>query len=313
MMIINRYKCLLTRADSREVRSTRAYLLIAVGLLYSLISSLSTCLAQPVNARAPLQPQITVPRVASMGGSGIAGSRATSAFITNPAGMVLDSSYVVDANYFRTQTEENWLSLSVTDSQTHQGRFALGLGYQTKVISGDFTSHDAQIGLAMPIFKLGSRPVFGGVTGHYLYDDLSQDDLFDVDLGLMIPLGKVVSIGVVGDRLLEADERRWGAGLGFTTQSMSAHIDLKHSFETESSDLNMGVEGLLSSSFVARGGYVHQFTPQGGEAQAMTLGLAILGLGTGRGRINVSYVKSLIDDEYLFGAGFSTYLDTRIR
>ena len=283
--------------------------------LFCLISVivLQSAPIQSSNAQAPLQPQITVPRVSAMGSAGMGGARSTSALIVNPAGMVLDNSYVVDANYFRTQTEENWLNLNITDSQTHQGRFALGLGYQTKLNGGEFTTHDAQIGVAMPIFKLGSRPVLGGATGHYIYDETSKDDVFDVDLGLMVPFSKAFSVGLVGSRLLEEDERRWGVGLGLTTQSLSAHFDLRHSVEADSSDLNIGVEGLLSSSFVARAGYIHRFAPQNSESQEMTFGVAILGLGSGRGRVNFSYSRSLINDYYIFGTGFSTYLDTRIQ
>ena len=259
---------------------------------------------------------MTTPRVASMGSAGIGGSRATSALMLNPAGMLSDISYVVDANYFRTRGEDNLLNINITDSQTSKNKFALGLGYQANLADGDIAEHHAQIGLAIPLFNAGSTPVIGGLNGHYLYQAEDEDDHFDIDLGVMLPLSQVLSVGVVGAQLLDDDRQIWGAGVGLTNKSFSGHFDLLHSFNVVRTELRAGLEWLLSDRFVLRGGYIHMLSAELRDEEgpsAFSLGAAILKLGTGRGRVNLSYQRALMNDEYTFGAGFSLYLDDHRR
>lgn len=288
-------------------------LMISIETKVGLIKVTHAQETEPVKL-APQARLMTNPRVASMGGAGIGGSRATSALITNPAGMLSDASYVIDANYFRTPAEENLINFNVTDSQTSQNKFALGIGYQTNLTEGDFIEHHGQIGLAIPLFHLGSYGVLGGVNAHYLYQAADESDHFDIDLGVMVPVSQVLSIGIMGAQLLEDQRRVWGMGIGLLNKSFSGHLDLKRSFDVERFDVNAGLEWLLSDRFVIRGGYLHQLSaPEVDQEgpEAFTIGGAFLGLGSGKGRINFSYHRSLRDDEYIFGVGFSIYLDDR--
>lgn len=298
--------------DTHRAQETTYWRLLIWSLsLYLFTMRGVTGWAQEGASSTSLRTQLTSPRVSAMSNAGIGGSNSTSALMINPAGMVLDSSYVIDANYLRSSQAQNMFGLNVTDSQTKGGTFALGLAYQTEMTNGDFVQHDGRIGLAMPVFKLAKRQVFGGVSAHYIYQQETKNDHFDMNFGLMSLVTDIFSVGLVGTDLLSDELQRWGVGAGLITRKISAHIDFKHNFDYAYSDVHLGAEAMISSNLVLRGGYVHNFKDEESEPNLFSVGLAILKLGQGRGRVNLSYNQSLTRDEHIIAVGFSTYLEAR--
>ena len=262
---------------------------------------------------------LTTPRVAAMGSAGIGGSKANSALVLNPAGMSAGAFYAVDGNYFRTSEKANLLGINVVDSQTRftRDRFALGLGYQARIQEGEATAHDAQLGFSRPVSKIGSMLLLLGGAARYIYDELSQRDNFDINLGAMLQLSSLFSIGIIGSELLEDSQRRVGGGVSVTTAQLSVNLDYLRHLEIDKDQYRAGAEFMVSDNFVLRGGYLYtnlnnenstNSTSQSNTIKQWSVGLAFVGLGGGDGQISLSYSKFIEQEYSFFGLSLATYL-----
>ena len=254
--------------------------------------------------------EANTPRSASMGGAGVGGAISNTALTINPAGMSSGSFYAVDGYYYRTSSEENHLGISVADSQTRYARdqLALGLAYQAVIQGGEAKAHDARLGLSFPLFNIAEAPILGGLSGRYIYDERTERDGFDIDIGLMTQIAEMVSIGLVGRELLEERLRFLGGGLGLNTARFTLHLDyLRRAFD-QRSELRSGAELMIGDRAVLRGGYRHAFLVKDDKDREVSGGLAIIGLGGGNGQLSFSYTHYLDRSFSFFGVSLSAYL-----
>ena len=261
---------------------------------------------------------LTTPRVAAMGSAGIGGAQANSALVLNPAGMSAGAFYAVDANYFRTSEKANLLGINVVDSQTRytRDRFALGLGYQGRIQDGEATAHDAQIGFSRPASKIGNMLLLLGGSARYIYDEISQRDNFDINIGAMLQLSSLVSLGIVGAELLDDSHRKVGSGIAVTTKQIAINLDYLRYLETKQDQYRAGAEFMVSDSLVFRGGYLYGKQANSNSMsnnlnstiKQWSIGLAFVGLGGGDGQLSLSYSEQVDTEHSFFGLSLATYL-----
>ena len=291
-------------------------------ITFSKVYFISNAAAQSFN--------LTTPRVAAMAGAGIGGSKANSALILNPAGMSAGAFYAVDANYFRTSDKANLFGINIVDSQTRytRDRFALGIGYQTRLVDGEASAHDAQLGFSRPISKIGNMLLLLGGSARYIYDEQSQRDNFDINAGVMLQLSSLISLGFVGSELLEEDHRLIGGGLSLTTKQIAVNLDYLRQLANQQNQYRAGAEFMISDSLVLRGGYSFQpatsANPSENQGNLLdqtslsstttedfkqwSMGLAFVGLGGGDGQLSLSYSEEVETEHSFFGISLSTYL-----
>ena len=240
-------------------------------------------------------------------------ARANSALIYNPAGMSVGSQYAIDLQYFRSSQQENIFGLNVVDSQTRydKDQLALGLAYQQFVNDG-VQGYEARLGFSLPMVKSNSFKPLIGLSGRYTCDEISKQDGFDLDAGLMFVIGDIVSLGVVGEGLLnENDFTRVGIGGGLTHRSLSIGVDWVYNPLLDVDLISTGAE-LLLGQFVLRGGYEQlgfsYETDKLSKDQWFSGGLSIVDLTSSQGRFNLGYRRSIETGEYLFGLSFSAYV-----
>jgi hypothetical protein len=256
---------------------------------------------------------MSTPQALSMGQAVRGIARTNSALIYNPAGMSIGSNYAVDLQYFRSSQKENVFGLNVVDSQTRHDKdqLALGIAYQ-QFLNDGVQGYEARLGFSLPMSKgRGFKPLIG-LSGRYTCDELTKQEGFDLDAGLMFVIGEIFNIGVVGEGLLnEQDFTRLGIGGGLTHRQFNLGVDWVYNPILEY-DLMSGGAELLLGQFVVRGGYEQlgfsYNKPKYVENQWFSGGLAIVDVTNAQGRLNLGYRRSIQTGEYLFGVSFSMFV-----
>ena len=208
----------------------------------------------------------------AMGMSGVRGDPVgSSAVITNPAGMSRAYVYAAEGQYFRSGNGDlNAVGVNVVDSKT-QPQLAVGLNYAYQFADSDAPmaqdGHDLRLALA---HALVADKFHLGVTMRYLAIKRSGQGMqpenlegFTLDAGLLISLAPTVHLGLVGQSLVDMDDRtmprRAGGGLSYTGSPLVVDVDVLADFQTHEDGPKLvvatGVELLLAESVPLRAGY----------------------------------------------------------
>lgn len=320
------------RSTEPRLRYLRHLPLLAVGALPLL-------LAEPAAAQIFQDPR----KVAMAGVRG--DPLGNSAVMHNPAGMSRAYLYAASAIYVRDGAGHNVAGVNIVDSKT-QPELAVGIAYGYQFTDGDAPiatdGHDVRLSLAHPF----TDRIHVGIGLHYLHlersvpeaDDAMDDpdamadamddamadavapkDLtgFTLDAGLLIDVGGGLTLGLVGENLVDLDDptvpRRAGGGVGYAGESFSFDVDVLADFDSRPDGepavvVGAGVEALVSDRLPLRVGYLwdgaaeHSWVGGG-------VGFITKGSGANGGQISVSFQQNVTDTEqYLVAAGLTLFL-----
>ena len=291
-------------------------------VLLSLLAAL-VCFATPCGAQL-----LDNPRAVAMGA--VRGDPvANSAVIHNPAGLSRAYLYFAEAVYLRDGAGHNVAGVNIVDSKT-QRQLAVGVAYGYQFTDSDADvitdGHDVRLSMAHPF----SDRIHIGVGLHYVHLDRSipteegqepveVDDLkgFTVDAGLLIDAGQGLTIGLVGENLVDLGDpalpRRAGGGVAFAAEAFSLGVDLLADFDRHPADetaliFEAGAELLLADAVPMRVGY----TWDGALEQSWIgggLGFLTRGEGTKGGQVSISYRHNLdVEGEYVLAGGLTLFL-----
>ena len=252
-------------------------------------------------------PMVT-PNTLALELTGIGDTQPGSALLLNPAGMSVATQYEVNGYYVRSQGGDNLMGLHAVEANA-QSRFALGLGYQTRLKGGEFCEHYGILGASLSLGQIAARPVYAGIAARYVYEDATSDDVFDLDLGLLLPISSQISIGLVGRELLESF--KLGAGATFQLDRFNLNFDVLNERDSNWYETRGALQILANRTLTVRVGYRHLFTDDQSGGQSISGGVGLFGIGGGRGRIDISYTQALTDDSYLFGLGIQGFLNSQ--
>ncbi len=287
------------------------------------LSAALACAASPCAAQL-----LDDPRAVAMGG--VRGDPvANSAVIHNPAGLSRAYLYFAEAVYLRDGAGKNVAGVNIVDSKTQQ-KLAVGVAYGYQFTDSDadviVDGHDVRLSMSHPF----SDRVHVGVGLHYVHLDRSVpveegeapveiDDLkgFTIDAGLLVDVGQGLTIGLVGENLIDLDDpalpRRAGGGLAFAADAISLDVDVLADFDRGADDATTvlvegGAELLLADVVPLRVGY----TWDGALEQSWLaggIGFLTRGEGTKGGQISISYRHNLdAEGEYVLAGGLTMFL-----
>lgn len=321
-MRLRRHDCPVYDAPPRPVNGAHG----SIRLRYP--AHLSLCAALALLATPAAAQLLDDPRAIAMGG--VRGDPvANSAVMHNPAGLSRAYLYFAEAMYLRDGQGNNVAGVNIVDSKTQQ-QLAVGVayGYQFTDSDADLLTegHDVRLSMSHPF----SDRVHIGVGLHYLHlersvptkegeDPIEVDDLkgFTLDAGLLIDLGQGLSIGLVGENLIDLEDasvpRRAGGGLAFAADQVSIDVDVLADFDRHPDGdtavlIDGGFELLVADVVPLRAGY----TWDGALEQSWVgggVGFLTRGEGSNGGQISISYRHNLdVDDAWILAAGLTMFL-----
>lgn len=269
------------------------------------------------------------PRAVAMGG--VRGDPvANHAVIHNPAGLSRAYLYFAEAFYLRDSAGHNVVGANIVDSKT-QRQLAVGVAYGYQFTDGEADiitdGHDVRLSMSHPF----TDRVHIGVGLHYLHLDRSVpteegeepafevEDLkgFTLDAGLLIDVGEGLTLGLVGENLIDLEDpalpRRVGGGAAFTADRFSLDVDVLADFDSDPQGdtavlFEGGLELLVADAVPLRAGY----TWNGALEQSWIgggIGFLTKGEGTKGGQISISYRHNLdVEGQYLLAGGLTLFL-----
>jgi hypothetical protein len=165
-------------------------------------------------------------RSRGLAGTFVAGGAGSGAIFSNPAAMCLAPVYVLEAGYLNLRPDgSHSVGGSVIDSKSNAS-YTLGGAYTFGTYDapdpegsgadpelGDVVSHDARVGLALPLLDgragLGVVAHYRRVTERVLGEDAATDDLsadFTIDAGVHAALDGGVMLGIAAHDLVPSSE-----------------------------------------------------------------------------------------------------------
>jgi hypothetical protein len=230
--------------------------------------AISVSLLLGFSGTAAAQSQTTSVRAMGMGDAFTAVATGTGALFHNPAGMSALMMYSVETSYmFDQQTGTNVLHASIVDGKSNP-MLGGGFGYtystsSSEARSPEFVGHDLYGALSTPLVP---GWVLFGATIHYV--DYSRFDVdfaegMTVDLGTLLALGDLVSLGVAVRNLLEIEHagRPLEASFGFNYHAWGTQIgaDFFMTFDGSSNEpvtgYAVGLEHMATEVIPVRVGY----------------------------------------------------------
>ena len=257
--------------------------------------------------------EMTTPRLMGMGHAGRGSAQSNHALISNPAGLSNGSFYSIEASYFRSAGELNTLALNIVDSQNryNKDRFSLGFAYNHVLQGSDVIAYEGRVGFALPLLLNQGFTLLTGGAAKYQSNDLIQKDGFNLDWGVLMVM-EGLQMGLVGENLLDEEGgRRFGGGLSLLQRMFTLGVDYMYAPDTETQTVYGGLEILLGSQWILRGGYETQIESSlfnwvsGGVGLN---GLAGQGGSQSLSSLNLAYRRNLETDEFIFGINWGLLL-----
>lgn len=204
-----------------------------------------------------------------LGGAVIASGTGSDALIANPAAMSMVRSYIWE-NYYRYHTgvvgHAGFSSLvdSVTNERIAAGLFTSLGSAEPKDASGTKLEESFwRMGLALSLVFTDWLTV--GINGHYfkyelknLPDGAQKDKAFTLDVGAIVKIGDMLSVGLVAyDLITEHSDARpyvYGGGVAARFMKNQLLLELDGLMEGKKPWIRGGVEFFFSQGIVIRGG-----------------------------------------------------------
>ena len=277
----------------------------------------AVALAAIVPARADI---LDDPRALGMGTAVRGDPLANTALIYNPAGMSRSYVYAAEIEFFRAGPGDgNAVGINIVDSKT-QPNLAVGAAYAYEFTDSKtepkIDGHNARLGFSHAVLP---NQVFMGVGLHYLNVDRTAplDDTkgFTVDAGALVSLTPAFHLGVVGQNLIDLQDREQprlaGGGIAYTGGRLTLDFDTMVDFTTQEKAqpvYAVGGELLLGESVPVRLGFERN-QASGKSIFGGGLGFMTADEATGGSQFNLAFRQDLGDAKaYHFGVGLAFYL-----
>jgi hypothetical protein len=236
---------------------------------------------------------LTGSRSIAMGGTLRAAPSGETALLLNPAGLTLNRNYIINGTYqYRGSDSASLLNVSVMDSVTK--KLAAGLYYnfvyasptrtlaqqggKTFALEETLNTHEGGLALAYPLGDM----LHLGVTGKYVYVDVSQPDKtpeeaidegadgFTMDFGAILRIIPQLNIAATFHNAIPIDHdtypRQLGLGVSYAFGTVVlAEFDTVLDFdraEVIKPSYHGGAEVFLGGAYAVRGGVQHDTVRQ---------------------------------------------------